>query len=282
MSASPPSSLSNTATKGNIIQTMSAMQVMKHQESTTYRTLPYLECAAVTAQDRSALCQWGMSCVDACNIDRKICSIAIGYFDRFMSSRGSKVALTCLSDQRDFQLAFVVSSYVQHHISPHVFTDSILTQYSPSFLIDLHLQTCLLIALKGHMGVNVSATYVSETICDGMYDPIEFIPMELEILKFLGWRLNGPTPQDFIQHFAQLLPASTNERFVKMLVDEATTNSEVALLNYEMALKAPSRVAFLSISTAIRSLGGVGSLPYLDRLDISDWLNLIECIVGRD
>jgi hypothetical protein len=132
-----------------------------------------------------------------------------------------------------------------------------------------------LIALKGREGVHVSTTFVSEKMCNGMYDSDEFNPMELEILKALSWRLNGPIPQDFIQYFAQLLPVSTDESVVEMLVDEATKNSEVALSNYAMALRAPSFIAFVAITTAIRSLD-LDSLPHLD---ILGWWNLIGSVV---
>jgi hypothetical protein len=255
---------------------MAVIETMKYQESTSYRALPYFDSAVVTEQDRSALCQWGLSFVDACNVDRKICSIAISYFDRFLSSRSSNIVPLCLADQGDFQLAFIVSI---SNIQPLLF------YFSACFhLLDLlmalcrppsALQTCLLIALKGREGVHVSTTFVSEKMCNGMYDSDEFNPMELEILKALSWRLNGPIPQDFIQYFAQLLPVSTDESVVEMLVDEATKNSEVALSNYAMALRAPSFIAFVAITTAIRSLD-LDSLPHLD---ILGWWNLIGSVV---
>lgn len=128
ISSRPPSPPRNNATTANVIQTMAVIETMKYQESTSYRALPYFDSAVVTEQDRSALCQWGLSFVDACNVDRKICSIAISYFDRFLSSRSSNIVPLCLADQGDFQLAFIVSiSNIQpyYFISPLVFTYSI-------------------------------------------------------------------------------------------------------------------------------------------------------------
>ena len=94
------------------------VRVMQLKELTSYRPLPYLNETTVTAEDRSSLCQWGFDIMDACNVNRCIAVIAIGYFDRFLSHRGSRVVEACLADQREFQLAFVVSSclFVHHNL----------------------------------------------------------------------------------------------------------------------------------------------------------------------
>ena len=90
---------------------ISGIQVMKVQESTTYRTMHYLNQTVVTEEDRELLCQWGFNVSDACKVNHSIAVIAIGYFDRFLSKRGLRVVEVCLEDQREFQLAFLVSSF---------------------------------------------------------------------------------------------------------------------------------------------------------------------------
>jgi hypothetical protein len=94
-----------------ITDKISIIRTMQLQESTTYRPSHYLDHTEVTAEDRKKLCQWGFHILDASKLDRHIVVIAIGYFDRFMSSRGLRVVEACLRNQREFQLAFVVSSF---------------------------------------------------------------------------------------------------------------------------------------------------------------------------
>ena len=89
---------------------LSKVRVMQSKESTTYRPRPYLNQTTVTAEDRCLLCQWGFDISNVCRLNRCIAVIAIGYFDRFLSHRGLRAVEVCLANQREFQLAFVVSS----------------------------------------------------------------------------------------------------------------------------------------------------------------------------
>ena len=85
------------------------VQAMKTQESTNYKPSHYLEGVNVTTQDRMELCQWGYNVMDVCKVDRNIATVAISYFDRYLSCRGLRSVETCLANEREFQLAFVVS-----------------------------------------------------------------------------------------------------------------------------------------------------------------------------
>ena len=99
--------------ENHMIHIMSVIQTMKHQESTYYKTSPYLHNVAVTEKDRHAMCQWGFDIVDGCQvcqIDRYVATVAISYFDRFLSCRGLRSVEICSVGRRDFQLAFVVST----------------------------------------------------------------------------------------------------------------------------------------------------------------------------
>ncbi|EED95571.1 predicted protein [Thalassiosira pseudonana CCMP1335] len=62
--------------------------------------------------------------------------------------------------------------------------------------------SCLIIALK-----NLDSAFVSDILCQSMYTSQELYEMEIEILRALDWRLNGPTPHDFIHRFLELLPS---------------------------------------------------------------------------
>lgn len=96
--------------EGRVIHVVSVICAMKHQERTVYKQSHYLENVGVTALDRMDLCKWGFGIVDACNIDRKVATIAITYFDRFLSCRRSSAVDMCLAERRELQLAFIVST----------------------------------------------------------------------------------------------------------------------------------------------------------------------------
>jgi hypothetical protein len=108
---------SNSNNLYRMADAVAAMKVMNIQESTRYRSSHYLGQTTVSAEDRRALCKWGYEMVDACKLDRYINIIAMGYFDRFMSNRGLSVIEVCLESQREFQLAYVVSSTPKLSIS---------------------------------------------------------------------------------------------------------------------------------------------------------------------
>eukprot|EP00956_Cyclotella_meneghiniana_P006118 scaffold7977_cov77-Cyclotella_meneghiniana.AAC.1 len=221
-----------------VAEKISIIQTMMVQESSTYMTSHYLHRAAVTAEERAWLCQWGFDILDACEINRTIAVIAIGYFDRYLSNRGLECVEVCLSNQRDFQLAFI---------------------------------TCLVIALKGRGSMEVRPTFVAETMCEDMYSPSEIMNMELQILRTLGWYLNGPTPRDFLEHFMELLPTDANTETASDFLKAAIRKAEASVLDYELALEAPSSLAVASITSLMNNLDpkkqiDLGAVGWMDRI----------------
>ena len=93
----------------NMYYIISVLQAMKNQESTVYKPSPYLKGTAVTEHDRKKLCVWGYTMADKCKVDRNIATVAINYFDRFLSCHGYRSVEVCLAGVREFQLAFDVS-----------------------------------------------------------------------------------------------------------------------------------------------------------------------------
>lgn len=88
---------------------LSVIEAMEHKESTTYKPFHYLKNVEVSENDREEMCKWGFGVVEAIQLDRQIATIAIQYFDRYLSNRGLRSVEICLSGQREFQLAFIVS-----------------------------------------------------------------------------------------------------------------------------------------------------------------------------
>ena len=133
--------------------------------------------------------------------------------------------------------------------------------------------TCLVIALKIHSGFNVETDFVSNVITKNSYDAEELDEMEIQILYSLGWKLNGPTPHDFIDYFLEVMPGvnvtclDRAKRFSKALVEAAVT-SYITVLHY------PSEIAFASICCALHHIDTsslMNSLPFLQMISGLDF-----------
>ena len=124
--------------------------------------------------------------------------------------------------------------------------------------------------------MEVQPAFVAEQICSGMYCPEEFVEMEVEILRALGWRLNGPTPSDFINHFFELLPPSADKQAVKMLADKAVKNSEDVMVEYSVALEPYSCIAIASIEAL-----AVTDTTNYGQLDFYSWRSLLTHVMNH-
>lgn len=147
----------------------------------------------------------------------------------------------------------------------------------PSHLAQFfELQTCVVIALKGRGGMEVKPYFVAETMCEGMYISEEIIGMELEILRTLGWLLNGPTSKDFIEHFMELLPIDADDTVASSLYEAAIKKTEVSLLDYQLALECPSSLALASIASLLRDMSSEES----NAICASSWMGRIGFVMG--
>lgn len=208
----------------------------------------------VTTTDRRTMCDWSYTVVDACNIEREMACIGISYFDRFMSTAsiiggGSKVATEALHSRRTFQLVYIA---------------------------------CLVIALKCRGGMQVDANFVSETICRNQYESDEINDMECEVLRALTWKLNGPSPHEFVDGIIQLLPSMKKEDddkedtdeslMMKTLTKLAKTRVEELLLDHRSMNKTSSSIAFTALLSALRETRAVEALH---PLNVMAWMSRI-------
>jgi len=232
------------------------LQFMQEQEETTYQTPPsanYLAYATVTHTDRRTMLDWSYEIVRACAISREIACIGIQYFDRFLCT-SSQRAKAALASRQEFQLAFI---------------------------------TCLIIALKCRSGMQVDAAFVSGTICKKLYDEEEIVGMERDVLSALQWRLNGPSPHEFIAGMVALLPpkvshtnggGSNTNTIAERLTDLAHAQAERVMLDYSTALQqSPSSIAYAALMAAKQSIGTDAFRP-LDRLA---WTSNIDMVTNR-
>jgi hypothetical protein len=225
---------------------VSQIRAMKEQERTkAYLCSDYInDTTSFRPQDRQALCEWGYQTIARYNdINSDAAIVASSYFDRFMSTscRSAKLAL---SDNYSAQLVYV---------------------------------TCLVIALKAYAGFNVELDFISGAFLQNAYAVDEIKEMEIKIIQALDWRLNKPTPHDFIDMFLAAIPFDDAHRdilsrFSKVLADLAVTK-------YSISLRLPSEVAYTAICCALKRLDAIS---VVDNSIVLDYLGLFSGFHFRD
>ena len=109
-----------------------------------------------------------------------------------------------------------------------------------------------------------------------MYCPEELVEMEVEILRTLGWRLNGLTPCDFIHHFFELLPPSLDKESIEMLVNRAVKNSEDVMAEYSVALEPYSSIALAAINAL-----SLSNVLFYEQLNTTTWMAVIASAMNN-
>ena len=240
------------------------LAVMQRQESTAYRPIDYLrhtdasssssscsssddgsscissdsgdshtDATAISITDeeeiqehiisRSKMCTWCHRLADACSLSRRSVSRSMNYLDRFLSYSSSSSS-RILQDKREYQLVSM---------------------------------TCLYISIKVHEHVELDAALLSQ-ISAGLYSTDEILTMESKILEVLGWRVNGPTSEEFVSLFLGTLKPEEYGYDVEILcklLDVCTYQCELAVADYNLSvLYRPSEVGLAAV------LNGLGIL----------------------
>jgi len=226
------------------------LQFMQEQEETTYRiplSADYLDVpsAKVSHADRRTMLDWSFEIVHACAISREVACIGLQYFDRFLCTAAPR-AEAAVASRREFQLAFIA---------------------------------CLVVALKCRAGMQVDAGFVTDTICQGLYGKEEILGMERDVLAALEWRLNGPSPQEFVAGMVALLPhGAGGAALAKKLTSLSHAQVERSLGDYSVALRrSPSSIAYEALMAAMRD-AGAGMFRPLHRLA---WMSDIDTVMSR-
>ena len=219
------------------------LQFMKKQQLDCVQ-VNYLfsPAATITPDDRRALCSWCYGSVELfSNINKATACIAVSYLDRFMSTTSSPRVDDALQSRLQYQLVAVA---------------------------------CIVIALKCHAGVRVNFDFVVDTICQGMYEKDEINACEIDILQALEWKINGPSPHDFIDALAGLLDECTIES-TSSLCTWAKKYADAALLDYEMAQNSSLTLAYSSLLTALQ----VKEMIFRPG-DLTAWITKLKSISG--
>ena len=191
---------------------------------------------------RTKIFTWMMHIIDTAQLQRETAIIAMSYLDRFMSTTAPQ-AKRARYNRRQYQLI--------------------------SF-------TCLYIAIKISEPTALSISMCS-TLSRGVHSIDDIIACEKNILKGLKWRMNGPTPHQFVHHMLQLLPNedkdTSSSRSVVASKVYADSQSEI-----EIAVEDYACVSLRSSSIAVAALlNSLDTLPQ-DTLSCDKKIHFIQII----
>jgi len=167
---------------------------------------------------RTKMCRWTFEVADFCKYKKATVGIAMAYLDRFVSSDHSR-AHAVYVDRKEYQLASM---------------------------------TCLYIAIKLFEPTVLDLKTVS-ALSRGCYTEEDISKMEVDILEALRWRLHTPTSFDFVHSFMAILSLRYPEKrtMFRILSDYAEFLSELAISEYDLAIRRPSTIAISAVLNAL-------------------------------
>jgi len=165
---------------------------------------------------REKICEWCYQVVDHCDIDRGVVSIALDYFDRFLS---------CQTSSSRAEISFQLVS-----------------------------MTSLYLAAKLHSTRRISASSMS-SLSKGCFRVSEILNMEVRIIQTLRWHLNPPTPSIYLDVVNPLLDASIADVQDSYEVSELSRYLlELGVCDSYFIEMNPSSIAYASILIAMENL----------------------------
>ena len=87
-----------------------------------------------------------------------------------------------------------------------------------------------------------------------MYSAEEIVSMENDIIAALRWRLNGPTPLQFVNYILEVLPEAARPA-APVLREHSSFQTELAAGDYPLV--AHLRPSTIAIASILNSLGGL-------------------------
>lgn len=179
----------------------------------------HLRGDAVDESCRSKMCEWIFHVIDSTRLQRETASVAMSYLDRFL----------CTSSERAVQAKFNRKEY------------------------QLSAMTCLYIAVKLQEPFELDAGLMSR-LSRGIHSAEEITTLEYQILIALKWKMNCPTPLQFVNHILELLPDSARSA-APTLYEHSHFQTELAIGDY--ALVPHLRQSTIAVASVLNSLGGV-------------------------
>jgi Cyclin, N-terminal domain len=155
--------------------------------------------------------------VDFCKFRRETVGIGMSYLDRFLCTKKGEEALC---NRKLYQLAAM---------------------------------TALYIAIKLHEPLEMETSLLAD-LSRGCYTEMEFVGMEQTILSALDFRVNGPTPLGFVQHFVAMMPKTVHPAVTDLLLDYARYQTELAVSEQSFASIKPSEIGLAAVLNAMEGM----------------------------
>jgi Cyclin, N-terminal domain/Cyclin, C-terminal domain len=120
-------------------------------------------------------------------------------------------------------------------------------------LYQLAAMTALYIAIKLHEPLEMETSLLAD-LSRGCYTEMEFVGMEQTILSALDYRVNGPTPLGFVQHFVAMMPKTVHPAVTDLLLDYARYQTELAVSEQSFASIKPSEIGLAAVLNAMEGM----------------------------
>jgi len=215
--------------------------------------MDFLKCAIldydiVDVSTREKICEWMFYIINKIGMQRETAVIAMNYLDRIMSTNTPRAKRARRNKREYYLVAF----------------------------------SCLYIAVKISEPIMISVDAISE-LSNRKYSTEAILLCERHILTSLRWKLNGPTPFQFIDYMLLLLlPGNGDDADpntpLKLCTTEARRQVEVAVHD---AACVPLRRSTIFISALLNSLDGV-SEDSVSSDDKIKFIRQISDVVGYD
>mmetsp|Transcript_18707 Transcript_18707/g.28461 ORF Transcript_18707/g.28461 Transcript_18707/m.28461 type:complete len:336 (-) Transcript_18707:57-1064(-) len=229
----------DNVTVGSMIQEdlYNVLAAMLRQEE-EYECHDYLEFDDTKIDEtcRTKMTEWVFQVVDCTRLQRETASVSMSYLDRFMCT-SSPTAKKARLDRKEYQLVVLTTLYIA-------------TKIFEPFAMD--------------------ASLVSK-LSRGVHSEEEIIALEYEILVALQWKVNGPTPLQFVNYLLELLSTSYQDK--ALLYEHSHFQTELSIGDYILM---PLRRSVIAVAAILNSLENLpkDSLPLNERIRYAEVISM--------
>jgi hypothetical protein len=190
---------------------------------------------AVDAVCREKMCEWSYRVCDHFHAPRDIVAISFSYLDRFLDR--------CQCDRTTFKLAAMTTLYMANKTCGVV-------QPSSSYHHRRHNTPTMSIRTLANLS-------------RGEFEMSHIAEMEMILLKTLGWKVNPPTVQAFVDCFLSVISVVADKEGSQhhqhqhhhdIIYQRAIFFSELAVYDYTLVAKERALIALVSILNAMEGM----------------------------
>lgn len=229
---------------------------------------------------RRKICEWSYRVVDHFRIDREVVSVAMNFFDRFLSMHNTQEPEACpcpscqrAVDSQTFQLAAMTSLYLA---------------------IKLHAESCGPESLDSEERRPRRKKLKLTSFVDlsrGQFSAEDICSMERRMLATLNWKVHPTTPSSVVSFLLRLMPSHTAVPYVcrchydlvlHVLNELARYLSELSICMANVSCEyRPSEVAFAAILVSMQMLTPT-ALPVEVRDDFCESISQISTLYATN